>query len=130
VSIIEHNPDSERSANDAKSNCFVHQLLDGHRRGASAPIREIRESILSSMDKDPEGLSEQANHHHSRVLSKRQLSDVAFNIRELSKKLSHIKLKLKVQNIFILGKAYDEAVVVHTKELAEWLLKHDRHHRV
>ena len=52
------------------------------------------------------------------------------NIRELSKKLAHIKLKLKVQNIFVLGKAHDPCVVERTRELTEWLLTHDPHHRV
>jgi NAD+ kinase len=55
---------------------------------------------------------------------------MAFSIRELGQRLSHIKLKLKVQNIFILGKAHDESVVLHTRELVIWLLEADKSHKV
>ena len=114
--------------NAASANCFVHQLLDGHRRGGVAPANEIHESI--AIDKTPEEDVGNPQNAHSRLLTKKQLSDVAFGIRELSKKLAHIKLKLKVQNVFILAKANDEAVIGHTRELAEWLLVKDPHHRV
>jgi NAD+ kinase len=100
-------------------------MLDEHRgSGTYTP----REEDHKKSDKDPEGKianGTEKQHTESRLLTKKQLSDMAFGIRELSKKLSHVTLKLKVRNIFVLTKAHDESLVVHTRELAEWLLKKD-----
>jgi NAD+ kinase len=79
---------------------------------------------------EPPGLSNNEKHRDSRMLSKKQLSDMAYGIRELSKNLAHMKLKLKVQNVFILGKAHDNLVVEHTRELVVWLLDSDKSNRV
>jgi len=79
-------------------------------------------------DKDPHGQQtpNDINHHtESRLLTKKQLSDMALGIRDLSKKLSHIKLKLKIRNIFLLVKAHDETLVEYTRELAQWLMQKD-----
>lgn len=114
------------------TDCFVHQLLAGHRAGAA--VKALHQFIGHTPKEQPllavppEDALQQ--HRQSRLLSKRELSEMSFNIRELSKKLAHIKLKLKVQNIFVLGKAHDPCVVQRTRELTEWLLEHDPHHRV
>jgi len=50
---------------------------------------------------------------------------MAFGIRELSKRLSHFKLKLKVKNIFLLTKANDKTLIKYTREVAEWLFSKD-----
>ena len=62
----------------------------------------------------------------SRLLTKRQLSDMALGVRELSKHLGGIRIKLNVRRIFILTKAYDEDLIDNTRELAQWLLSPDR----
>jgi NAD+ kinase len=116
------------------TDCFVHQLLEGHR--TSAAVNALHDFIghPKSGEKQaalpPPTEDERRAHRQSRLLTKRELSDMSSNIRELSKKLAHIKLKLKVQNIFVLGKAHDPCVVQRTRELTEWLLEHDPHHRV
>ena len=63
---------------------------------------------------------------HSRLLTKRQLSDMAWGVRELSKRLGSIRLKLKVKTVFLLTKAYDETLIGNTREVARWLLSPDR----
>lgn len=63
---------------------------------------------------------------HSRLLTKKQLSDMAWGVRELSKRLGSVNLKLKVKNVFILMKAHDESLVKNTREVAQWLLSKDR----
>ncbi|KFY17133.1 hypothetical protein V492_00888 [Pseudogymnoascus sp. VKM F-4246] len=63
---------------------------------------------------------------HSRLLTKKQLSDMAWGVRELSKRLGSVDLKLKVRNVFILTKAHDESLVRNTREVAKWLLSKDR----
>lgn len=63
---------------------------------------------------------------HSRLLTKKQLSDMAWGVRELSKRLGNIKLKLQVKTVFLLTKAHDESLIENTRELARWLLSPDR----
>lgn len=55
---------------------------------------------------------------------------MAFGIRELSKKLAQIRLKLHVKNVFILGKAHDETLIQHSRETTDWLLTKDKNYRV
>jgi NAD+ kinase len=110
------------------ADCFVHQLLENHRRTSGLQKHALHPGLGASNIPEDENTVHQ--HIQSRLLSKKQLSDMAFSIRELSKKLAHIKLKLKVHNIFILGKAYDDVVNKHTHELVCWLLSRDPDHRV
>ena len=63
---------------------------------------------------------------HSRLLTKKQLSDMAWGVRELSKRLGSVNLKVKVKSVFILTKAHDESLVGNTREVARWLLSKDR----
>jgi NAD+ kinase len=106
----------------------VHSILDEHRTtDGSSKLHQIVD--MATQTTHPTHLQVQT-HRDSRVLSKKQLSDMAFGIRELSKNLAHMKLKLKVQNIFILGKAHDDTVVILTREIACWLLDNNKNHRV
>lgn len=67
-----------------------------------------------------------ANEVESRQLTKKQLSDMAWNVRNLSKKLDNIRLKLNVKTIFLVTKAGDESVVDATRKVTQWLLSKDR----
>lgn len=66
------------------------------------------------------------NEVESRHLTKKQLSDMAWNVRNLSKKLDSIRLKLNVKTIFLVTKAGDESVVGATRKVTQWLLSKDR----
>ncbi|KAF2734511.1 ATP-NAD kinase [Polyplosphaeria fusca] len=105
-----------------KTQCFVHALLEKH--GGSVTMKEPDpyEGLAQErlMDKDPHNHSDQSQ--HSRLLTKKQISDMAFGIRELSKKLAQIRLKLNVRNVFILSKAHDESLISHARETTDWLL--------
>ncbi|TVY37153.1 NAD(+) kinase [Lachnellula subtilissima] len=68
----------------------------------------------------------ETNGVHSRLLTKKQLSDMAWGVRELSKRLGSIRLKLKVKTVFLLTKAHDETLIWNTREVAKWLLSPDR----
>lgn len=63
---------------------------------------------------------------HSRLLTKKQLSDMAWGVRELSKRLGSIRLKLRVKTVFLLTKAHDENLIGNTREVAKWLLSPER----
>jgi NAD+ kinase len=141
---------------EEKIDCMVHQLIQAHRNeyikglktethahdqeSQSHPNHDHAQVVGAlhdadpmryRRDKDPNGLSRGIDKPvQTRLMSKKQLSGMAFGIRELSKRLAHIKLKLKVQNIFVLGKAYDETVVHLTRDLTRFLLERDQKHRV
>ncbi|KAI8958902.1 ATP-NAD kinase [Daldinia sp. FL1419] len=69
------------------------------------------------------------DHHqdlNSRLLTKKQLADMAWSVRELSRRLGNIRLKFKARSIFLLTKAYDHELIPKTREVAKWLLSKDR----
>lgn len=51
---------------------------------------------------------------------------MAWGVRELSKRLGSVRLKLKVKTVFLLTKAHDEGLIGYTSEMVEWLLSKDR----
>ncbi|KAK0752353.1 ATP-NAD kinase-like domain-containing protein [Schizothecium vesticola] len=59
---------------------------------------------------------------HSRLLTKKQLSEMAWGVRELSRRLGSIRLKFRVKSIFVLTKIHDRELVATTRELTAWLL--------
>ena len=112
--------------------CIVHSLLEKH---DGKPIENTEHSASHEglraeqrIDKDPHSHAGQTN--HSRLLTKNQISEMALGIRELSKKLAQIRLKLNVRNIFILGKAHDETLIKFTRETTEWILNKNSKYNV
>lgn len=63
---------------------------------------------------------------HSRHLTKGQLSDMAWNVRKLSKRLGSVKLKLTVKAVFVVTKVHDESLIKLTRDLTKWLLSKER----
>ncbi|KAI2464869.1 ATP-NAD kinase [Annulohypoxylon bovei var. microspora] len=63
---------------------------------------------------------------NSRLLTKKQLTDMAWGVRELSRRLGSIRLKFKVRSVFLLTKAYDRELIPKTRLVAKWLLSKDR----
>ncbi|OAL05196.1 ATP-NAD kinase [Phaeosphaeriaceae sp. SRC1lsM3a] len=125
-------PDNpHRPSNNRRSTaCIVHSLLEKHDGIKMQDHKASYEGLAQEkrIDKDPHAHAEQTQ--HSRLLTKKQISDMALGIRELSKKLAQIRLKLHVKNIFILGKAHDETLIRHSRETADWLLTKDAHYNV
>ena len=111
-----------------KTACFVHSLLESKvKSGAWAPNEEGFAQAHPSSKEHPtseNGVASNAPHTQSRLLTKKQLSDMAVGIREMSKKLGHIRLKLRVRNVFLLTKAHDQTLIAKTRDMAEWLLRH------
>lgn len=63
---------------------------------------------------------------HSRLLTKKQLSEMAWGVRELSRRLGSMRLKFRVKSIFLLTKVRDEDLIPKARELTRWLLDIDR----
>ena len=105
--------------------CFVHQLIEKDQRARESnalnDFNRIKEDQLPH-----DGGDQQLGATHSRLLTKKQLSDMAWGVRELSKRLATLRLKLKVRVVFLLTKAHDEDLISNTRGVAEWLLSKDR----
>jgi len=86
--------------------------------------RQMKATAASGRQMDRQQQEEPAV--HSRLLTKRQLSDMAWGVRELSKRLGSIKLKLKVKSVFLLTKAHDESLIGNTRDVVKWLLSPER----
>ncbi|KAK1237669.1 hypothetical protein MKX07_006797 [Trichoderma sp. CBMAI-0711] len=63
---------------------------------------------------------------HSRMLTKKQLSDMAWGVRELSRRLSSMRIRFRVRTIFLLTKIHDSDLICNTRALAQWLLSKER----
>ena len=93
--------------------------------------REMTKSLLEDELKKPNQAKLGLNHEdsgniHSRLLTKKQLSDMAWGVRELSRRLSSMRIRFRVKTIFVLTKIYDQHLISNTRELTKWLLDKDR----
>ncbi len=122
--VSAENPKLAEQAAREKSttSCFVHQLLENTKQSRTGQPA-LSYSDDCNLDKAPEPRDQNI---HSRLLTKRQLSEMAIGVRELSKKLGSIRLKLKVRTIFLLTKAHDSDLIELTRNIAEWLLAKQR----
>ncbi|KAF7720226.1 Uncharacterized protein PECH_003342 [Penicillium ucsense] len=133
---------------DKTTACYVHSLIAGewaaptthtHENETQSVIRTLsdeesnvdsqshgKDDVVSVIDSDNKVLKPVPTIVQSRHLTKRQLSDMAWNVRKLSKKLGSIKLKLTVKNVFIVSKAHDDSLVSLTRKVTRWLLSKDR----
>lgn len=135
--------------NDTTTACYVHSLIAGEWTSPVHPQNDAEEAIRTLNDQKKEPLANIKGTEsddqvsvvdgdstdaikplptvvESRHLTKRQLSDMAWNVRKLSKKLGSIKLKLTVKNVFVVSKAQDESLVSLTRKITRWLLSKDR----
>ena len=107
------------------SACFIHQLLENERKAKKYAVKRGLNHIEEDKKLDKDGLDAE-NTTHSRLLTKKQLSDMVVGVREWSKKLGSIRLKLKVKTVFLLTKAHDEELIAYTRQVTEWLLSKER----
>ncbi|KAF3930630.1 hypothetical protein ABW19_dt0205789 [Dactylella cylindrospora] len=107
----------------SSSSCLVHEMLEGKRLNNLVPTQEIKDveethRIDAFID---EKVVEEGT---SRILTKKQLSEMALGVRELSKRLGNLRMKLPKHNlrILIVAKTQDHENVRHNRELLEWLM--------
>lgn len=71
----------------------------------------------------------------NRGMTKKELSDMALGVRELSKRLGMFsvnlllrlggaRMKLHVRTVIIITKKHDHTLVGMTRQVTDWLLKH------
>ncbi|ETS80338.1 hypothetical protein PFICI_07867 [Pestalotiopsis fici W106-1] len=98
--------------------------------GESTDAGQVDEqSWKTSIDKSKSELDLNSEEHgelHSRLLTKKQLSEMAWGVRELSRRLGSVRLRFKAKTIFILTKVFDAELIPKTREITKWLLSHHR----
>lgn len=128
---------------DRTTACFVHSLIAGEWVAPTNNLDEVnkvqenepaiddspvnQDDVVSVVDfKNRHTYKAGATVIQSRQLTKRQLSDMAWNVRKLSKKLGSIRLKLTVKSVFVVTKVHDESLICLTRMVTQWLLSKDR----
>jgi NAD+ kinase len=89
----------------------------------------IKEEDYGRMDKlisNGEVSPPQDRAMQSRLLTKKQLSDMATSVRSLAKKLGSVRVKLRIKTVFLLTKAHDQTLIGKTRDVAKWLLSKER----
>ena len=114
----------EKSGQD--SACFVHQLLEKQKKSKSHDVLSYVEEEGQSRADKCDDTNDQAKRVHSRLLTKRELSDMAWGVRELSKKLGSVRLRLHVKSVFLLIKAHDPSLIIKARDMVDWLLSKER----
>lgn len=117
--------------------CFVHSLLEVQQRFEKTTVNSALSSIPASESTSratsPNGrdtreareAEKQANDSKRDLfthLSKKEISDMALGVRELSKHLGSARLKLNIHHILIVTKTGDDTLIKLTFEITKWLL--------
>lgn len=117
----------------SESQCLVHKLVERTQRGQQPKVESKLESINESHDERPvfngkasPKSDEETRATHSRLLTKKQLSDMAMSVRSLAKRLGSLKVKMNIRTVFLLTKAYDKTLIAKTRDVAQWLLLKER----
>ncbi|KAJ0156989.1 NAD(+) kinase [Colletotrichum tanaceti] len=91
-----------------------------------ADEKSWRSEIIKSASQVDLAQSDDEDELHSRLLTKKQLSEMAWGVRELSRRLSSMRIRFRVKTIFLLTKIHDADLISRTRELTKWLLSHER----
>ena len=106
-----------------RSKCIVDPgSLDGQELGQPDQQAWTREMTRSTSELDVKSYDDA----HSRTLTKKQLSDMAWGVRELSRRLSSMRIRVRVKTVFVLTKVYDYDLIPKTRDLTKWLLDKER----
>lgn len=88
--------------------------------------QKVWTSEMTKTDSETDLTQQQDENLHSRMLTKKQLSDMAWGVRELSRRLSSMRIRFRVKCIFLLTKIHDSDLIINTRALAQWLLSKER----
>lgn len=106
---------------------MVHKFLDRERPQCDPRLHYIEEDRVRDGGMDGSSTpQEDMDVVRSRLLTKKQLSDMALGVRNLAKRLGSLKVKLKIKTIFLLTKIHDAALIAKTREVVKWLLSKER----
>ena len=123
--VTSEHPLLEKKSDHTKvTSCFLHQFLEKQRKHGWSKLAPTMTGAGGEQTQDKATTG--SNGMHSRLLTKRQLLEMAGEIRDLSKRLGNLRLKLNVKTVFLLTKAHDETLIDKTRDVVEWLLSKER----
>ncbi|KAI1111117.1 ATP-NAD kinase-like domain-containing protein [Nemania sp. NC0429] len=124
-SFVESKGNGRRTNQGSESTSLIELESDSSSASGQADEKSWKTEVTKS--RSALDLAGQAHENiHSRLLTKKQLTEMAWGVRELSRRLGMLRLRFKVEHIFLLTKPYDEELIPKTRELAKWLLSRDR----
>ncbi|KAI0201259.1 ATP-NAD kinase-like domain-containing protein [Astrocystis sublimbata] len=127
ASLVESKGGHEKETKRAQRISFVEPESDSSNSG-QLDEKSWKSTVSKSRSElDLVGLEHEGI--HSRLLTKKQLTEMAWGVRELSRRLGMVRLKFRVENVFLLTKPYDDDLIPKTRELARWLLSQERRTR-
>ncbi|TPX20743.1 hypothetical protein DIZ76_016638 [Coccidioides immitis] len=106
--------------------CFVHSLLGRPKELHLKPVQETVQEAKDASKAPSDANAGSGMVLESRLLTKKQLSEMAWNVRTLSKKLGNVRLKLNVKSVFLLTKPQDKCLVRLTRDVTQWILSKER----
>ena len=117
-----------RQADRSKaSSCIVHKLLDKERPPLDKKPHYIEGDRIRNEAVDGTSTpQEDTQVVRSRLLTKKQLADMAMGVRSLAKRLRSVKVKLKIKTVFLLAKIHDTSLIAKMREVVKWLLSKER----
>ncbi|KAL9137235.1 MAG: hypothetical protein Q9175_001567 [Cornicularia normoerica] len=127
VTIEDPNLETRSGSAETRENtaCFVHHLLEIQRRSRKSNTNSLQ-NINEDTKVNKAVVFKDESATQSRMLTKRQLADMTLGVREFSKRLGSVRLRLKVETVFLLTKAHDESLIGYTRDIVEWLLSRER----
>lgn len=99
-----------------------------HRHSISPPP-EITKDTTSSTGKTHYAIADKSQVQYSRALTKKQLAEMAFSVRDLSKYLGTLRIKMRVKKIIVVAKIWDKDTISKTAEFVDWMLEHQHPHQ-
>ena len=104
--------------------CFVHSLLEVQRGFEKTNVSAAQSEPSSRSDSPTRNReAETSKKDLFTHLSKKEISDMALGVRELSKHLGSARLKLNIHHILIVTKPGDHDLVDMSRKITEWLLQ-------
>ncbi|KAL1839202.1 hypothetical protein VTJ49DRAFT_1791 [Mycothermus thermophilus] len=126
-------PEEDTSASEDESE--DEPPIPSARRGSCVTVGQLdeknwrRQMTGKAPVRTPSELDRQtasADAPNSRLLTKKQLSEMAWGVRELSRRLGSMRLRFRVRTILLLTKIYDQELITKTREMCRWLLDRQR----
>lgn len=120
--------DSNNAANARVRECSITNVNSSDTSDAGqSDEKEWKNEIIKATGSDSiQPPDTDLDEKHSRLLTKKQLSEMAWGVRELSRRLGSVRLKFKIKTIFVLTKPHDQELVPKTRALIRWLLDKER----
>ncbi|KTW32573.1 uncharacterized protein T551_00058 [Pneumocystis jirovecii RU7] len=116
-SLNEKSMETLRSCKHKDKSYFLHYLEKQEHENNNYSRCHLMEISLKKQVKDSKAVL-------PKMVNKKMLSDMVFNMRKLSKSLGDTRIMLEIRNILIITKTHDKSLILLTRKLVVWLLSY------